>query len=104
VSGINTDVVTYKYSDTYMGLTHPRLTWMKDLETRRSFFRSKLCERDQGICGICGTYVAYDEMDIDHIRAKAMGGPDHWDNLRPSHAECNRRRKHLDIYPGRVRG
>lgn len=93
-----------KRSDTYMGLTDPRLALMRDVATKRSFFRSKLWERDGGLCGICGEPVAYFEMDVDHSRAKAMGGASTWGNLRPSHAACNRRRKHLDIYPGRLRG
>jgi 5-methylcytosine-specific restriction endonuclease McrA len=103
MSGIDTNVTRYKYSDTYMGLTDIRLTWMKTQDERRIYFRSKLWERDQGRCGICGGYVAYQDMDVDHSRARAMGGADHWDNLRPSHAECNRRRRHLDIHPGRLR-
>lgn len=103
MSGIDTRVTAYKYSDIYMGLTDTRLTWIKTQADRRNYFRNRLWERDNGLCGICGEPVAYHDMDVDHSRARALGGADHWDNLRPAHAECNRRRKHLDIYPGRSR-
>lgn len=33
-------------------------------------------------------------MELDHIVTKRDGGSDDWNNLRATHASCNRRRGH----------
>lgn len=59
---------------------------------KRTFFRSKMYERDKGLCGICGEPVEYWDVDLDHIVPTSAGGLYHWENLRISHSACNRRR------------
>ncbi|MDE2096715.1 MAG: HNH endonuclease [Patescibacteria group bacterium] len=78
-------------SNHYRGMTDDRLLSMKPVERYR-FFREKMWERDRGLCGICGQYVAIGNMDIDHIVPRVEGGPDDWQNLRIAHPSCNRHR------------
>jgi 5-methylcytosine-specific restriction endonuclease McrA len=78
-----------KRSNEYLGLVDDRLLDL-DSSTKRAYFRSKLYERDNGMCGICGQLVDYWDMDIDHIVPKSLGGADHWDNLQITHPKCNR--------------
>lgn len=78
-------------SNEYWGLVDERLVQMA-ASTKRVYFRSMIWERDRGLCGICGGPVQYAEMDLDHVKPKSLGGPDHWDNLRVAHATCNRAR------------
>ena len=60
---------------------------------RAAYFRQKMWERDRGICGICGQPVACDSnMHLDHITPVFAGGQTDWDNLRVTHATCNRER------------
>ena len=55
-----------------------------------------LCERDHGICAICGKPVNM-ETDacnneygsIDHIIPLAKGGTHTWDNVQLAHRVCN---------------
>lgn len=90
-------------SDSYRGLTDPAFATM-DWAERPRYFRLKLLERDGGVCQLCGAALTLEDMDADHIVPVAVGGPTHWDNLRATHATCNRRRW-LGEYSGdRVRG
>jgi len=49
-------------------------------------------ERDEGVCGICLDPVERDEFDVDHIVPLALGGEHSYENVRTSHASCNRQR------------
>jgi 5-methylcytosine-specific restriction endonuclease McrA len=53
--------------------------------------RSKLFDRDEGLCGICGLAVD-DSWEIDHIVPLARGGTHEYANVRVAHGLCNRRK------------
>lgn len=48
-----------------------------------------LLERDGGDCFYCGKEMA-DDITVEHILAKAHGGPDSEENLCLAHERCNK--------------
>lgn len=57
---------------------------------------TKLVQRDEGLCGICGKPVnmkayhnAGDYGSIDHIKPVSKGGQHQWDNVQLAHRKCN---------------
>ena len=48
-----------------------------------------LLERDDGICGICGSDVDPFEFEVDHIVPISAGGRHSYANTQPSHPFCN---------------
>lgn len=52
--------------------------------------RRLIFERDQGICWICGTEVAWDGYDLGHLQDRLTGGLDIPSNLVVMHSFCNR--------------
>lgn len=45
------------------------------------------------ICGICKLPITRkDQLSIDHIHPKSLGGKNHRNNYQPAHAKCNSRR------------
>jgi hypothetical protein len=46
--------------------------------------------RDDGICHLCGVYVEPDDLDFDHVWPIARGGAHCAENVKVSHASCNR--------------
>ena len=77
---------------------HPGTIRLSDPEVRRQIW-----ERDEGRCGFCGQPVPLERMDIDHRLPRAVGGSDHWDNLRPAHPRCNRGSGKRDVFDHRRR-
>lgn len=57
-----------------------------------NLLRFEIYERDNGLCGLCGRFIEWSQMHIDHIVPRFEGGADHRDNLRATHARCNIRR------------
>ena len=53
-------------------------------------YKKYLVMRDGLRCHYCDTYVTYDEVQIDHVIAKARGGTDAPHNLVLSCPRCNR--------------
>jgi hypothetical protein len=52
--------------------------------------RAFIIERDERVCGLCGEFVALDDvLHLDHILPWSLGGTHHPDNLQVSHAACN---------------
>lgn len=44
------------------------------------------------LCALCGHFIAPMDLEVDHVRAKGMGGAhrdDHFDNLQAVHSWCN---------------
>lgn len=63
--------------------------------------RAVVFERYGRVCWLCGA----DGADtVDHVRARAVGGTDAMDNLRPAHGFCNTGRGAgaLSTPPGQV--
>lgn len=53
--------------------------------------RKRIYVRDEGRCWRCGQQVAWDDYDLDHIVARALGGSDDESNLAVTDKACNRR-------------
>lgn len=58
--------------------------------------RQAAIRRDGYICGLCGQSVPPQVVDIDHIIPRSKGGPDTLENVRVTHAHCNRSRGNRD--------
>lgn len=59
--------------------------------------RMDVYNRGEGICAICGKFVAADEFTLDHIIPLAKGGVDTLENLQCTHRVCNQVKQ--DILP-----
>ncbi len=44
------------------------------------------------ICPLCGNVVPWDELTVDHIVPKSLGGSDKIENLQFAHRDCNGRK------------
>lgn len=49
----------------------------------------KVWDRDDGMCGICGDPVAWDDLEVDHIWPRAKNGVEAYFNMRAAHEWCN---------------
>lgn len=54
-----------------------------------ALIRATVYARCNGLCAICGEYVAFDVMHLDHIKPLRWGGEDVESNLQAAHAHCN---------------
>lgn len=68
--------------------------------------RTKVYERDKGICHLCGYWVPPPSLDlrhpkrratVDHLVPTVHGGTDSYENLRLAHANCNHARGDLAL-------
>jgi hypothetical protein len=66
-----------------MGFTAERKTYA-------SAVRATLIKRDGGACFFCGQPMQAEDITVEHLVAKARGGPDHTDNLVLAHERCNK--------------
>ena len=55
--------------------------------SRRAIYR-----RDKNTCQYCGKRAPLDELSIDHVWPKALGGKTEWDNVVVSCLDCNRKK------------
>jgi len=55
-----------------------------------SIDRGAIYARDGGLCGFCGEHVRWEDLDLDHVVPKALGGRAVPSNLRVAHGACNR--------------
>jgi 5-methylcytosine-specific restriction endonuclease McrA len=51
-----------------------------------------IVRRDGWICAICGEFVQYDDLSIDHMVPISRGGRDDKKNLQVAHRRCNSRK------------
>lgn len=56
------------------------------LDTNR---RRRIYKVTMGICYLCGKFVPYEEMTVDHVIPRSKGGSSSLKNLRPTHRKCN---------------
>lgn len=54
--------------------------------------RRQVIERDGFVCGLCLEPVEADDIHIDHIRPRSLGGGDDLANLQVAHRACNLRK------------
>ncbi len=55
-------------------------------------FRSKVWDRDHGICHICAAPADPDDWHLDHVVPLAAGGEHSYANVAVSHPKCNLRK------------
>ncbi|MEO0512836.1 MAG: HNH endonuclease [Planctomycetota bacterium] len=65
-------------------LTYDRLPRQQVKLNRRNLFA-----RDQNKCQYCGNHFPTSELSIDHVRPRAQGGGDSWENLVCACVRCN---------------
>lgn len=66
--------------------------WMGSTQKTRSSFAKKkaaLRNRDGDICFYCLLPMQEEEMTVEHLIPRQIGGPDHIDNLVLAHEKCN---------------
>jgi 5-methylcytosine-specific restriction endonuclease McrA len=52
--------------------------------------RRRIYVRDEGRCWRCGKAVRWEDYDLGHIQAQALGGGNEDSNLAVEHKRCNR--------------
>jgi len=65
--------------------------------------RNKILAKYDSHCAYCGIHLEYDDMQVDHIKAQALGGYDSMDNYNPSCRSCNATKSTYSIEKFRVR-
>jgi RNA-directed DNA polymerase len=68
--------------------------------------KEEVYQRDNGICGICGNFVPWEEAELDHriprARFNPLEGGDRWENLQILHANpCHQMKTKRDRQGGR---
>lgn len=72
--------------------------WQRDInpDKRSSGFstglRDLIITRDGYRCGLCGLAVPEDDVHLDHILPRSLGGSDAPSNLQVAHSLCNMRK------------
>lgn len=61
-------------------------------EQRVKLNRRNLFARDGNRCQYCGRFFPTNELSIDHVVPRSLGGPDTWENLVCSCVRCNARK------------
>ena len=59
--------------------------------------RENVFKKYDGHCAYCGRSLTIDQMQIDHIFPKYLGGADTIDNLNPSCRMCNHYKRSLTV-------
>lgn len=59
--------------------------------------RKAIWEKYDRRCAYCGHKIALSEMQVDHIKSLAHGGPDTLDNMNPSCRLCNHYKRSADL-------
>ena len=65
--------------------------------------REQVYKKYNGKCAYCGHEIEYKDMQIDHIKAKYLGGEDKTENYVPSCRACNFYKTTFDIETFRER-
>lgn len=66
----------------YSGVPNQRVTF-----TRRNLYR-----RDNSTCQYCGSRPGNQELSIDHVVPRSLGGKSSWENCALACLDCNRRK------------
>lgn len=54
--------------------------------------RRNLFARDRNLCQYCGRHFSTNDLSIDHVKPRAQGGGDTWENLVCACIRCNARK------------
>jgi 5-methylcytosine-specific restriction endonuclease McrA len=72
-------------------------------ELPRSQWSIAIARRDKWVCGICGKRIyRHDDLEIDHIKPRSLGGEDIPCNLRATHWWCNAQRSNTYYLGDRI--
>ena len=80
-----------------------RMKTMEDEEKKRRHkaipkaVRQKVYQKYDGHCAYCGRPIDYKDMQVDHIQAHILGGPDNLENYNPTCRQCNFYKGVMDI-------
>ena len=58
------------------------------------FTRHNIYERDKNTCQYCGKAFERNDLNLDHVVPKNLGGPTNWENIVCSCIRCNTRKGH----------
>ena len=72
--------------------TCDRFTRPKVIFSRRNLFR-----RDRNTCQYCGTRYSTEELSIDHVVPRSLGGVSSWTNCVVACLACNARKGNRDL-------
>jgi len=57
-----------------------------------AFSRRNIYRRDQSTCQYCGSKPPLDQLTLDHVKPRSLGGRTDWTNCVVSCVRCNRRK------------
>jgi hypothetical protein len=57
--------------------------------------------RDESICWLCNKPVTREQASRDHVIPKSLGGPNHLENYKLAHKDCNSYRGNSEVLPSR---
>lgn len=90
-----------EYGDDVIGVVHkvikvPRvivlITYDRIPKKHVRFSRLNIFARDKNTCQYCGRIFPRNELNIDHVIPRSMGGLSTWENVVCSCFECNKRK------------
>ena len=59
--------------------------------------RKAVWQKYGGRCAYCGCEITINEMQVDHVKPKRIGGSDDMDNLKPSCRLCNHYKRAMSL-------
>lgn len=65
--------------------------------------REQIYKKYNGRCAYCGEKIEYKDMQVDHVKAKYLGGANEMENYVPSCRACNFYKATFDIETFRKR-
>lgn len=69
------------------------MTIMTERRTpRRRTSDTGLNRQDNGVCNYCGHRYPYDQLEMEHMIPRELGGPDHRRNMQLACGACNRKK------------
>ena len=68
-----------------------------------TFSRRNVYRRDGGTCQYCGARPPLDQLTVDHVIPRSMGGRSDWTNCVVSCVRCNRRKSNRTLDESGVR-
>jgi len=61
--------------------------------------KNQPCDNGYYLCSICGDWVAYDEVTLDHIQPRTADNIFDPGNIQPAHGICNYKKGSMRLKP-----